>query len=75
LSGWPHDAAAFEERAELLGLREQADRTAVEAAQTLTELAGRLALAGQPGVVGRQLAADARNAAALTLRQGSASGA
>jgi hypothetical protein len=69
LSRRPRGAAALEERAELLGLREQAGRTAAEAAQTLTELAGRLALAGQPGAAGRRLAVCARNAAARTLRR------
>lgn len=58
-----------EERAELLTLRAQADHTAAEAAQTLTELVGKLDFAGQPGALARRLVADARNAAVRTLRE------
>jgi hypothetical protein len=68
-SGRPHGAAALEERAELLNLRGQADRTAAEAALTLTELIDRLDVARQPGILARRLAADARHAAARTLRE------
>jgi hypothetical protein len=68
-SGQPHGPAAFEEQAELLGLRDQAGRTAAEAAQTLTELADRLDLARQPGLLARRLATDARHAAVRTLRE------
>jgi hypothetical protein len=63
LSGRPHGRAAIEERAELHGLRDQAERTAAEAAETLAELADRLALVGRPGVLVRRLAADARDTA------------
>jgi hypothetical protein len=61
--------AALEERAELLSLREQADRAAAEVAQTLTELTGRLALAARPGAAARRLAVAAGDAAARTARQ------
>lgn len=68
-SGRPHGPAAFEEQAELLGLRDQAGRTASEAAQTLAELADRLDLARQPGLLARRLATDARHTAVRTLRE------
>jgi hypothetical protein len=68
-SSRPRGGAALEERAEVLSLREQADRTAAEAAETLTELAGRFALAVRPGAAGPRLAAAARDAAAATLRR------
>lgn len=67
--GQAHGAAAFEERAELLNLRGQADRTATEAAQTLTELVDRLDLARQPRILARRLVADARRTAVRTLRE------
>jgi hypothetical protein len=69
LSGRPHGVAAFEEQAELADLRDQAARTAAEAAQTITELAGRLDLARQPRLLARRLATDARHTAARTLRE------
>ncbi len=61
--------AALEEQAELHQLRDQADQTAAEAARTLEELTGRLAAMGHPGAMARRLAADARAAAARTLRE------
>jgi ABC-type transporter Mla subunit MlaD len=61
--------AALEDRAELLSLREQADRAAAEVAQTLTELTDRLALAARPGAAARRVAAAARDDAARTARQ------
>ncbi len=54
-------AAAFEENAELQELRSRADQTGREAAQTLAELAGRLADARDPKVVARRTAARGRN--------------
>lgn len=54
-------AAAFEENAELEELRDRADETGREAAQTLAELTGRLADARDPKVVTRRLAARARH--------------
>jgi hypothetical protein len=65
-----HGAAAFEERSELLALREEADRTAAEAAQTLADLADRLDLARHPGAVARRLAAGAGGRAVRTARAG-----
>jgi hypothetical protein len=65
----PRGGAALEERAEVLSLREEADRAAAEVAQTLTELTGRLALAARPGAAGPRLAAAARDAAARALRR------
>lgn len=67
--GRAHGAAAFEERAELLDLRDQAERTATEAALTLTELVDRLDLARQPGILARRLVADARHTAGRTLHE------
>jgi hypothetical protein len=56
-------AANAEERATLEALRAQADKTGKEAAQTLAELAGRVADTGNPRKLGKRLAADAwRNA-------------
>ncbi len=63
-------AATVEEQAGLQELRDRADRTTAEAARTLTELTGRLAQARQPGAMARRLTADARTAAARTLREG-----
>lgn len=69
-------AAAFKERAELAELRDRADRTGQEAAQTLAELAARLADARDPRAMARRLAAKARHAATRTIRdvQGKLSG-
>jgi hypothetical protein len=61
-------AASTEEQAALEALRAQADRTGEEAAQTLAELAGRLADAGNPRNLARRLAADARRNAARAVR-------
>jgi hypothetical protein len=61
-------AASTEEQATLEALRAQADKTGEEAAQTLAELAGRLADAGNPRNLARRLAADARRNAARTVR-------
>jgi hypothetical protein len=58
-------AAAFEENAELQELRERADQTGRETAQTLAELAGRVADARDPKVVARRVTARAR---AVTAR-------
>lgn len=52
-------AAETEERAEVELLRERADRTGREAAQTLAELAARLAAARDPRAMARRLAAQA----------------
>jgi hypothetical protein len=57
-----------EEQATLEALRAQADKTGEEAAQTLAELAGRLADAGNPRNLARRLAADARRNAARAVR-------
>lgn len=62
-------AAEFEERAQLEELRDQADRTAADAAQTLAELGARLADAAQPGAVAWRLAAIGRGAAKRALRE------
>lgn len=62
-------AAAFEESAELEELRARADQTGREAAQTLAELAGRLADARDPKLVGRRLAAQARHTVAAVRRR------
>lgn len=61
-------AASVEEQATLEALRAQADKTGEEAAQTLAELAGRLADAGNPRNLARRLAADARRNAIRTAR-------
>ena len=61
-------AAAFEENAELRELRERADQTGREAAQTLAELAGRFADARDPKVVARRATARARAAAVRARR-------
>jgi hypothetical protein len=63
-------AAVKEEEAQLNDLRDQADRTAAEAARTLAELTGRLAAAGRPGEAARRLAADARVTALRAVREG-----
>lgn len=52
----PGTAAAREEHAELEQLRNRADQTAQDAAQTLGELTGRLAEAGNPRALARQAA-------------------
>jgi hypothetical protein len=62
-------AAAFEENAELQDLRDRADQTGREAAQTLAELAGRVADARDPKVVARRLTARARHTAAIARRR------
>jgi len=61
-------ATSTEEQATLEALRAQADKTGEEAAQTLAELAGRLADAGNPRNLARRLAADARRNAARAVR-------
>jgi hypothetical protein len=58
----PSTAAGREERMELDELRERADQTAREAAQTLGELAERLTDAGDPRVLARRASANARHA-------------
>jgi hypothetical protein len=63
-----HSAASLEERAMLEALRARADRTGQEAAQTLAELAGRLAEARDPQAISRALAAQARRGRALAIR-------
>jgi hypothetical protein len=63
-----HGAAGVEEQAALEALRAQADRTGEEAAQTLAELAGRLADAGNPRNLVRRLAADALRNAQQSVR-------
>jgi hypothetical protein len=63
-------AAALEEQAELRILRDEADRSAAEAARTLAELTGRLAVVGHPGKVARRMAAGARVTALRALREG-----
>jgi thioredoxin-like negative regulator of GroEL len=63
-----HGASSVEEQAALEALRAQADRTGEEAAQTLAELAGRLADAGNPRNLVRRLAADARRNALRSVR-------
>lgn len=67
--GQAQGAAAFEELAELLDLRDQAERTATEAALTLTELVDRLDLARQPGILVKRLVTDARHTAVRTLHE------
>jgi hypothetical protein len=61
-------AAAREEEAELNQLRDQADRTAADAAQALAELTRRIDVARRPGEAVRRLTADARAAARRALR-------
>jgi hypothetical protein len=61
-------AASTEEQATLEALRARADKTGEEAAQTLAELTGRLADAGNPRNLARRLAADARRNAARAIR-------
>jgi hypothetical protein len=61
-------AASTEEQATLEALRAQADKAGEEAAQTLAELAGRLADAGNPRNLARRLAADAGRNAARAVR-------
>jgi hypothetical protein len=63
-----HGATSVEEQAALEALRARADRTGKEAAQTLAELAGRLADAGNPRNLVRRLAADARRNALRSVR-------
>lgn len=63
-------AAVKEEEAQLNHLRDQAERTAAEAARTLEELTGRLAAVGRPGEAARRLASDARATALRAVRQG-----
>lgn len=62
-------AAVKEEEAQLNHLRDQADRTAAEAARTLEELTGRLAAVGRPGEAARRLATDARVTALRAVRR------
>jgi hypothetical protein len=62
-------AAEFEEQAQLKELRDQADRTAADAAQTLAELGARLVDAAQPGAMARRLAMIGRGAAKRILRE------
>jgi predicted nucleic acid-binding protein len=61
--------AAIEEHAELEQLRDRVDRTGHEAAQTLAELAGRLAQARHPQAVARRLSARARHQAELAAKR------
>lgn len=56
-------AAATEEHAQLEELRDRADRTGQEAARTLAELAGRVAMARDPQAVARRLSERARHQA------------
>jgi hypothetical protein len=63
-----HSAASLEERAMLEALRARADRDGQEAAETLAELAGRLAEARDPKTISRVLAAQARRGRALAVR-------
>ncbi len=63
-------AAGKEEEAELSYLRDAADRSAADAAQTLAELARRLSVARRPGEAVRRATAVARAAALRALRQG-----
>lgn len=63
-----HSVASLEERAMLEALRARADRTGQEAAQTLGELAGRLAEVRDPQTISRVLAAQARRGRALAVR-------
>lgn len=62
-------AADREEQAQLNTLRDQADRSAAEAAHTLAELTSRLS-AGHPKAVARRLAEDARVTARRAVREG-----
>lgn len=62
--------AALEEEAELRELRDRADRTTAEAAQTLAELTARLAAARDPGAMARRLTARTRDVATRALREG-----
>jgi hypothetical protein len=62
-------AAEFEEQAQLKELRDQADQTAAEAAQTLAELGTRLTDAARPGGLARRLAAVGRSAGTRALRE------
>jgi hypothetical protein len=63
-----HGAATAGEQARIEELRAQVDRTGEEAAQTLAELAERLADAGNPRNLVRRLAADARHNALRSVR-------
>jgi hypothetical protein len=63
-------AAEREEQAELIMLREQADRTADEVAQTLAELTRRIDVVRRAGEAARRIRADARGTALRALRQG-----
>lgn len=62
-------AAEREEQAELTMLREQADRTADEVAQTLAELTRRIDVVRRAGEAARRISA-ARGTALRALRQG-----
>jgi hypothetical protein len=62
-------AADREEQAELAMLREQADRTADEVAQTVAELSRRIDVLRRPSETARRMTADARAAAVRALRQ------
>jgi hypothetical protein len=61
--------AAIEEHAELEELRDRANRTGQEAAQTLAELAGRLAQARHPRAIARRLSDRARHEAARARKR------
>ena len=62
-------AAEREEQAELNLLRDQAERTAGEAAQTLAELTRRITVARRPGTAARRLTADALASALQAIRE------
>lgn len=66
----PHGAAAREERAELISLRDEADRSVAEVARTLAELTGRVASVRHPGNTARRLAAQVRVTALRAVREG-----
>lgn len=63
-------AADKEEETELNYLRDVADRSGADAAQTLAELARRVSVARRPWAAARRMAADARVTALRALREG-----
>jgi hypothetical protein len=64
-----HGAASAEEQARIEELRAQVDKAGEEAARTLAELTGRLADAGNPRNLARNLAAEARQSALRAVRE------
>ena len=64
-----NSAAALEEDTEIRELRDRADRTTADAAQTLAELTARVAAARDPGAIARRLTARGRDAAARAFRE------